>query len=262
MIPPRLEPVSSVQEFMEGIWSNPAPPGTGAKLFRGQANDWPLLPKLFRLGRSHEDLKRLGERLLAEFRVRCLYLLPSTPWTDYDMMSLAQHYGLATPLLDWSSNPLMALYFAVETPTPKCPMVWIFDAPEAYVQLGRSLNNDNSLYLGNPTLVIRPVPHSHRVAAQAGWHTLHDLGMSDDSRRTRVIQKPGLRVQPMNESKDAQYLTAISVEPQRATEIKKELRDMGIHAATVYGDLASVCREIQNDLGIPAYMRHGTDDHR
>jgi hypothetical protein len=55
----------------------------------------------------------------------------------------------------------------------------------------------------------------------------------------------------MNETRDADYLTAIAIDPQQAIDIKKELRDMGIHAATVYGDLNSVCKEIQNDLGIP-----------
>jgi hypothetical protein len=34
-----------------------------------------------------------------------------------------------------------------------------------------------------------------------------------------------------------------------------ELRLMGIHAATVYGDLTSVCKEIQNELEIPPSMR-------
>lgn len=247
MTPRRLGPVSSVRGFMETIWQTPSPTGTGARVYRGQANDWPLRPRLFR-NEAWDELRKLGQDLMRCFEERCLHLLPSSPAGKYDMMSLAQHYGLPTRLLDWSGNPLMALFFAVEPLAPKCPMVWIFDAPHAYIILGRSLNNDNSLYVGNPTLLIRPVPHSHRVVTQAGWHTLHDLGMSDD---TRIIQKPGLRVPAMNETRDADYLTAIAIDPQQAIDIKKELRDMGIHAATVYGDLNSVCREIQNDLGIP-----------
>ncbi|NOR61768.1 MAG: FRG domain-containing protein [Rhodobacteraceae bacterium] len=31
---------------------------------------------------------------------------------DYEIMSFAQHYGIPTPLLDWSRSPLIALYFA------------------------------------------------------------------------------------------------------------------------------------------------------
>jgi hypothetical protein len=52
----------------------------------------------------------------------------------------------------------------------------------------------------------------------------------------------------MNEAEDAAFLTVIAIEPQRARAIKRELRYMGIHSATVYGDLTSVCREIHDDL--------------
>jgi len=241
---------------MEAIWKTP-PTGSGATIYRGQADEWPLRPTLFRdESRTWKELKDRERTLLQLFKERCLYLLPSSPVGEYDMMSLAQHYGLPTRLLDWSGNPLMALFFAVETLAPKSPIVWMYDAPIVYVLLDRSPKT-NVLYTGNPALLLRPMPHSHRVVIQAGWHTIHDSGMTEDR---HFIQEPNLRVPAMENTNDAKLLTAIPVTPHKAIDIKKELRDMGIHAATVYGDLASVSREIQNDLGIPAYMRHGTED--
>jgi hypothetical protein len=52
----------------------------------------------------------------------------------------------------------------------------------------------------------------------------------------------------MNEGDDANQLSLIPLHPSKSQPIKKELRDMGIHAATVYGDLTSICREMQDEL--------------
>lgn len=94
-------------EAMSGRWS-----------FRGQRDSrWSLMPSLLRPGvrLPDGDPKEHEKRVLAYLR-RVLSqdaALPSAILEDEDwLLTLAQHYGIPTRLLDWTKDPLTALYFA------------------------------------------------------------------------------------------------------------------------------------------------------
>ena len=86
-------------------------------MFRGVTDkSHALIPSI---GRNTEantsgDISSLECFLMQEFKRLSVPELTIPPTSNFEWLFLAQHYGLPTRLLDWSSNPLVALFFAVE----------------------------------------------------------------------------------------------------------------------------------------------------
>lgn len=99
--------------------------------------------------------------------------LPGLPWKDsilkWDVLVLAQHYGLNTRFLDWSSNPRVALYFATHKfENGECvpkkendddSVIWVCDLNKATrhgQQKNRSGQKDFSEWYADPNLEHTP----------------------------------------------------------------------------------------------------------
>ena len=224
--------------------------------FRGQEEaSWGLSPKLHR----PEFRKADENEIRHEFQSRGLQLVQGRiPTTQYEWYFLMQHYEVPTRLLDWTDNPLMALFFAIyEKKSATDAAVWVAD-PWWLNAANRALKKkeiegpllsdweEAGLYL--PDLedafggalvrmkfpaAIDP-PHVDRRLAVQGSHfmifgTKRDLTEMED----------------LTAGKKAR-LAKITISGRAINTIETELENLGINLATVFPDLIALGKYLKH----------------
>ena len=116
-------------------WLDGFKPAEKKFAFRGQADaEWHLTTRLARHfldNHVNEHQWRLRERkMYCHFRTRLLKTCPHMydDWPPPAILSLMQHHGAPTRLLDFSYDPKVAAYFALEDSRDRSA-IWVVDCP-------------------------------------------------------------------------------------------------------------------------------------
>src|SRR5687768_15091311 len=121
--------VSSFKEYQDIILNIP---DDQFILYRGQSQDKTLLPKIARYDLPNAE--QIEREMLEDFQRRSIHLIDYHPGNSWDWLALAQHHGMATRLLDWTENPLIALWFSMSSPVDESnnyySVVWAFNVPK------------------------------------------------------------------------------------------------------------------------------------
>lgn len=209
-------------------------------IFRGQAvaKD-PLRPKagrrgFYRLANFH--WKPLGQATndLGPFNAWREQAVAYRPLPDdtFECLALAQHYGLATRLLDWTSNPLVALFFAVESKLDKDGAVYCY-LPSGYVDPDEDTmvkRADTKKRFCSRVLRYRPRPFDPRILVQSGLFTYHPNPR--DILTPQRVRGARLKLAP-----DGFDLAEFEVPKGAKNKFQGELASVGITRKTLFPDL-------------------------
>jgi len=93
---------------------------------------------------------------------------------EWEWLVWAQHYGMKTRLLDWTSNPLTALWFACSNvyKLKSDSFVYVLIATEKMIL--NKLDEPSPFEISN-TKVYKPSLNNERIIAQNGWFTSHKI---------------------------------------------------------------------------------------
>lgn len=149
-----FEAINSVGAFLRVV--KHFYPENSPAFFRGQgSSEHDVNSSFYRLldknsYKDHPDnySYMLARELFREFKKNMpayeeVHSLKSYTLNDLDHIMVAQHYGLETRLIDWSKNPLVALYFATERAKidRTCSVFMLFNCPGGQAV---SLSNSDS----------------------------------------------------------------------------------------------------------------------
>jgi len=232
--------------------------------FRGQrCAVWDLKPSLARFvsrlkekGKvSHGNYETIGKRIQDEFKKNLLLNQDLTPeqLDRVDLWQYGQHYGLPTPLLDWTYSPYIGLFFALNSDgvydvgEPKKPCVlWVLN-----IDMVRQINTiisdivwpKMSAKIKSEELLKQQIPkmeivgdidgYNRRIGYQQGFFTRHVFYESFEIWARRIAKEIP------HESWGSPLLQKISFFPsdEERSKILLDLNKMNVNSRTLFPDI-------------------------
>lgn len=257
--------------MFDGVWDEKIKRYRDNRVYRGASDkEWGLVPTLNRVCAHDLSLEASVIRSFRKYGYADL--------VDYDsvwqILPLAQHYGLPTRLLDWSYSPLVAAHFATEDIDmyDRDGAIWCVDVNQSNKYLPhrlKTLLEQRRSHIFSVEMLMKEVPELHRMSDISD--NPYVLFFEPASMLDRIVNQYALFSVTSDPKVGISDLPAggeCCVKYIIPREVKLEIRDkldyVNISERMIYPGLDGICRWITrqySELG-PKYNRHRPEDER
>ena len=235
-------------------------------LFRGVCDhNYTLIPSIFRKQKDNDYENYTYISYASERNILTSFIVEASGHIDIPLKELfrwaeyAQHFGVPTRFLDWTSNPLVALHFACSSKKEKDGVVWLLNFPE-YLNIidpklmeynGTAKNDMFSQLLDNTSKIELPFIHlpcyvDARMSAQSSYFMIWGIKKVplEELLSNKCCNIDKLSEDTDNARQDNVLLKAI-IPAENKQKILRELDLIGINEKSLFPGLDGIGKYIE-----------------
>lgn len=225
-------------------------------MFRGQSDaTWNIVPGLYRRdgvpvggGTVEANFDSFEQMAIERFFNEGHPYLPTLPRSYSNDRILAQHFGVPTRLLDWTTDPFVAAFFAVESWNKESDAAIFMVLPDAH-------HRPEDVRTLGPHKVISLTPPAidRRIPAQKSVFTFHPYGPEDEPFMPIDLREEiGNKITTTGNTLTRGF-AKITIEQRHKRNLLDQLLRMGVDKRNLFPGLDGVGADIamRAQVGLP-----------